>query len=206
MDTTGAWLQRQSLGRWAPLALAVVAVLATGGAADSSTLRHITFSATYTPAALPAARTVNMARVPKARAASLARAAWPMPATGRPSPAAKRRAASNPGAPSGGAPVRLEARTSLTPNTPIGGTKWDGLSSAVATCPYASGCSPPDMALAASAAWVMQGVNTSFAVYSPGGVIQPGWPKTAQSFFGIPNVPGNCDPPTETWRTQPIRG
>lgn len=50
------------------------------------------------------------------------------------------------------------------------------------------GCQPPDMALAASPNWVLQGVNTSFAVYSTSGSLQSGWPKTAQAFFGIPNT------------------
>src|SRR5205823_7267652 len=50
----------------------------------------------------------------------------------------------------------------------------------------------PDQALAASPNWVLQGVNTSFAVYSTTGTLQAGWPKNAQNFFGIPN-PGSCD-------------
>jgi hypothetical protein len=49
------------------------------------------------------------------------------------------------------------------------------------------------MALASSTSFVLQGVNTSFAVYSTSGVIQAGWPKTAQGVFGVPNEPG-CDP------------
>ena len=80
-----------------------------------------------------------------------------------------------------------------SPETPGLVTSFQGMSDSAATCPYFSGCEPPDQALAASFSVVMQGVNTSFAVYNLSGALQPGWPKTAQSFFGIPN-PGSCDP------------
>src|SRR2546423_319264 len=62
-------------------------------------------------------------------------------------------------------------------------------------CPYFGGCEPPDMALAASPSWVLQGVNTSIAVYNTSGALQPGWPKNSQLFFGIPNPsPAGCSP------------
>ena len=187
-------LSRRRIFARSTLPALTVAVLVTAAAADSSTLRRVTFSATYRPTALSAAKTVSMAKVPKARAQSLARAAWPVPATAGLTASLRAAAATNAAAPGGGPTMRMQARTSVTPNTPIGGTKWDGLASGGGSCPYASGCSPPDMALAASPAWVMQGVNTSFAVYSSAGALQAGWPKTAQSLFGIPSVPGNCDP------------
>jgi hypothetical protein len=44
------------------------------------------------------------------------------------------------------------------------------------------------MGLAASPKFVLQGVNTQFAVYDTHGSLQSGWPVSAQSFFGIPNV------------------
>jgi hypothetical protein len=47
------------------------------------------------------------------------------------------------------------------------------------------------MGLAASPSWVLNGVNTSFAVYDTHGNLQPGWPKTFQDFFGVPS-PGSC--------------
>ncbi len=82
--------------------------------------------------------------------------------------------------------------TSTSPYTPGATTRFQGITDSTSVCPYFGGCQPPDMALAASPNWVFQGVNTSFAVYSPTGTLQSGWPKTSQSFFGVPN-PGSCD-------------
>ncbi|MGZ3681291.1 MAG: hypothetical protein ACXWQR_22975, partial [Ktedonobacterales bacterium] len=67
---------------------------------------------------------------------------------------------------------------------------FPGMQSSATICPPI-GCNPPDMALATSPSWVFQGVNTSFAVYNRQGVLQPGWPKTFQDFFGTPS-PGTC--------------
>jgi hypothetical protein len=47
------------------------------------------------------------------------------------------------------------------------------------------------MAPAVSNNWVLQGVNHWFALYSPAGALQAGWPKTFQSFFGVPPS-GGC--------------
>lgn len=68
---------------------------------------------------------------------------------------------------------------------------FQGMADSNATCPPV-GCEAPDMALAASSNWVLQGVNTSFAVYDTTGNMQPGWPRNAQSFFSVPNPPGGC--------------
>jgi hypothetical protein len=81
----------------------------------------------------------------------------------------------------------------LTPFTPRKSSKFLGMADSASTCPYFGGCEPPDMAIAASSAWEVQGVNTSIAVYNTAGVLQPGWPKNVQTFFGVPN-PGSCDP------------
>ncbi len=91
------------------------------------------------------------------------------------------------------APVSASAASKAKTNTPVASTSFNGMSNSAATCPYFGGCQPPDMALAASFSWVLQGVNTSYAVYNLSGTLQAGWPKTAQSFFGIAN-PGSCDP------------
>jgi hypothetical protein len=79
-----------------------------------------------------------------------------------------------------------------TPNTPTTLAKFKGMADSASICPYFGGCQPPDQALATSPNWVLQGVNTSFAVYSTTGIRQTGWPKKAQNFFGVPN-PGVCD-------------
>lgn len=65
-----------------------------------------------------------------------------------------------------------------------------GIQSSAAVCPPI-GCNPPDMGLAASSHWVLQGANTSYAVFDTHGNLQPGWPKTFEDFFGVPN-PGAC--------------
>ncbi len=80
------------------------------------------------------------------------------------------------------------------PNTPPAMTTFQGMADSATICPYFGGCQPPDMALASSPNWVLQGVNTSWAVYNTSGKIQCGWPKNSQMFFNIPNPPNNCDP------------
>jgi hypothetical protein len=44
------------------------------------------------------------------------------------------------------------------------------------------------MAVAGSTQFVLQGVNTQFEVLDTSGEVQPGWPVSAQAFFGVPNV------------------
>jgi len=146
-------------------------------------------------------QTVNMQSVPAANTASLTSSlnhpAKMMPLlTGNPTLYAQHKAAAthNTNAPfansaiSNAAPKAASATTASTPTTT---TQFQGMADSKSICPPA-GCQPPDMALAASPSWVFQGVNTAFAIYSSTGVLQKGWPKTAQKFFGIPN-PGSCD-------------
>lgn len=84
----------------------------------------------------------------------------------------------------------------VSPNTPTVTKSFQGQSD---TC----GCEPPDQALAASFSWVVQGVNTSIAVYDTNGNLQPGWPKTSQSFFNVPVPPNNCDPAGSAFMSDP---
>ena len=72
-------------------------------------------------------------------------------------------------------------------------SKFAGMADSASICPYFGGCQPPDMAVAASSANVVQAVNTSISVFDTAGLKLPGWPKNAQTFFGVPN-PGPCDP------------
>lgn len=90
-------------------------------------------------------------------------------------------------------PAPRLANAGIRPLTPGTNTNFQGMADSAATCPFFGGCAPPDMAVAASPSWVLQGVNTSFAVYDTNGNLQSGWPKTAQSFLGVPN-PGSCSP------------
>ncbi|HET7420014.1 MAG TPA: hypothetical protein VFL27_06500 [Candidatus Dormibacteraeota bacterium] len=81
-----------------------------------------------------------------------------------------------------------------------------GQQSSATTCPYfGHGCNPPDMALAASPRFVLQGVNMQFEVLDPSGNLQPGWPVSAQSFFGVPNVTNADGTPCDTaHKSQPF--
>jgi Concanavalin A-like lectin/glucanases superfamily len=100
-------------------------------------------------------------------------------------------AAHNPHAPVSSSGYKFTRTSSASPSTPVLTTSFQGMADANAICPP-NGCRAPDQALAVSPNWVLQGVNTSFAVYNTAGVIQAGWPKNAQSFFGVPNPPRNC--------------
>src|SRR5262245_58284824 len=64
-----------------------------------------------------------------------------------------------------------------------------GEQSSATTCHYfLVGCNPPDMAVAASPRFVLQGVNSQYEVLDTAGNVQPGWPVSAQQFFGVTNV------------------
>lgn len=98
-----------------------------------------------------------------------------------------------------GAPVVAHPMPATSPTnssfTPPAIANFDGMADSKTICPYFGGCQPPDMAVAASNQWVLQHVNTSVAVYSTSGAIQPGWPKNSQQFFGVSNpLPAGCDP------------
>jgi hypothetical protein len=75
-------------------------------------------------------------------------------------------------------------------NTPSPSASFIGQQASAITCSYfvGSGCNPPDMALGASSQFVLQGVNTQWEVLDTAGNVQPGWPVSAQSFFGVPNA------------------
>ncbi len=75
-------------------------------------------------------------------------------------------------------------------NTPSAKASFIGQQASATTCSYfvGMGCNPPDMALGASSQFVLQGVNTQWEVLDTSGHVQSGWPVSAQSFFGVPNV------------------
>lgn len=100
-------------------------------------------------------------------------------------------AAHNPHAPVSSSRYNFSSTGNVIPSTPVLTTSFQGMADANSICPP-NGCRAPDQALAVSPNWVLQGVNTSFAVYNTAGVMQAGWPKNAQSFFGVPNPPNNC--------------
>jgi hypothetical protein len=133
---------------------------------------------------------VDMRKIPAATASSSAYDSGLIPLLTRVSPAVyaqeKAAAAHDKNAP------RATHLFASTATTPITTAKFKGMANSASICPYSGGCQPPDDALASSPNWVFQGVNTSFAVYSPTGVLQPGWPKNARKFFGVPSTQ-SCD-------------
>jgi hypothetical protein len=55
-------------------------------------------------------------------------------------------------------------------------------------------CTPSDMALAVNSTYVVQFVNTFIAVYNKSGVLFAGFPKSADTFFGLPAGTYTTDP------------
>src|SRR5258708_10491762 len=85
-----------------------------------------------------------------------------------------------------------------------GKASFIGQSSSATTCSYfGPGCNPPDMGLAASTDFVLQGVNTQFEVLDTSGNVQPGWPVSAQSFFGVPDMRASTGQLSTTPHTTP---
>jgi hypothetical protein len=81
------------------------------------------------------------------------------------------------------APVRQSSA-----GTPRKTASFVGQQGSNITCSYfAMGCNPPDMALAASPRFVLQGVNSQWEVLNPSGRVLRGWPVSAQRFFGVPD-------------------
>ncbi|MBA2288636.1 MAG: hypothetical protein H0W02_24435 [Ktedonobacteraceae bacterium] len=186
--------------------LMLVAVLAGMAGVGAAFARGRTQSVTSAPASLStgampatapmvAMHTVDMRAVPVETAKVLSQRPVLMPRLTGTTPAvyAQRKAAAarSASAPVGSHAYQLPARKSGS-NTPAAQTRFQGMANSAATCPYFGGCQPPDQALATSPTWVLQGVNTSFAVYNTRGTLQSGWPKNARRFFGVPN-PGTCD-------------
>jgi hypothetical protein len=161
---------------------------------------NATTSATPATARMVAKHTVNMATIPAARSKPLKQSPGADPWINVVSPAAyaqlKAVAANNRNAPVTSFVQRSTALSplALSPSTPGLTTGFQGMAKSSTTCPAWSTCKAPDEALAASPNWVLQGVHASFAVYSPTGQLRAGWPKNFQTFFGIPNPPGGCDP------------
>lgn len=140
------------------------------------------------------AATIDMSQVPMEQAGASKQRAEALPLLTGVSPSVyaqhKAGAAHNSKAPKG---TRAYSQPGgVRSDTPIASKSFQGMADSASICPYFGGCEPPDMALATSSKYELQGVNTSFAVYSSSGSLQSGWPKTAQNFFRVPN-PGSCD-------------
>lgn len=176
--------------------LALLSCAVLDGALSCAASASSTVSARPAVAALESLRTVDMRSVPQARFAPLARPASELPfLVGAVRPVwYQRKAAARfiPFAPHAARTWAMQEQYGRRQDVPTP-TAFNGMADSASICPYYSGCQPPDIALAASSGWELQGVNTSFAVFDPNGNLAPGWPKTIQAFFNVPN-PGTCDP------------
>ena len=100
--------------------------------------------------------------------------------------AAKKSAATNKNAPLG----KSATADSLSKSSIFG---FNGMADSASICPYFGGCQPPDMALATSPSFELQGVNTSYAIYDTTGHLVVG-PVNDVAWYGVPALPNNCDP------------
>ena len=99
----------------------------------------------------------------------------------------------------GGVNANSSGSSAPTTSTPGTTSSFIGQQASATTCSYfAHGCNPPDMALAASSRFVLQGVNTQWEVTDTAGNVQSGWPVSAQNFFGVPNVTNLDGTPCDT--------
>ncbi|HEV2580300.1 MAG TPA: hypothetical protein VGT44_05560 [Ktedonobacteraceae bacterium] len=150
-------------------------------------------SAQAATAPLVGMHTITMSNIPAAtRSSSGSRAEGDSMYRGvDPAVYAQRKAAAahNPNAPLNAHPVQAVRAANL----PAVINQFNGLADSSANCPIFGSCRHPDMALAASSSWVLQGVNEAWSVYDTSGTVQSGWPKNYQQFFGVPNPPNHCD-------------
>ena len=106
----------------------------------------------------------------------------------------------------GGVSGNSSASGTASTATPGTTSSFIGQQSSATTCSYfGHGCNPPDMGLGASPQFVLQGVNTQWEVLDTAGNVQPGWPVSAQNFFGVPNATKADGTPCDTaHRSQPF--
>ena len=202
--TRGRGLRYMFRGRRAYLLatlMGVIALLASAGGVSTSLAgspyHGLPSTATSSSRAATASmlqHDVNTAQLPVESAAQAAKPARPMPFLMPASYASHKAGAAHSTAVPQGHPVGASPAGSAIAgtNTPIVTKTIQGMSDSASICPYFGGCQPPDMALAASPKFVLQGVNTSFEAWTTGGAVALG-PINAQNFFGVPN-PGACDP------------
>jgi hypothetical protein len=161
---------------------------------------------TFTSSPMVAPLVAHYAVTPAERSASSARVAKLSTARGElPMLLPKQRASTRPasgGGVSRGANLVTASAGSATPPT---SSSFIGQQGSSVTCSYfAQGCNPPDMGLGASPAFVLQGVNTQWEVLSTTGVVQTGWPVSAQRFFNVPNVTNGASPCDTAHNSQPF--
>ena len=171
------------------------AVFAKGSNSQSKSAAStgVTVSSTKGTTSAVSGSTLNVFSLPKETASSAITKHVQMPIRTSPKLAqAKTTAAHNKNAP------RAQALASTSTNSGVSTTSgrigFNGMANSATICPYFGGCQPPDMALATSSKYVLQGVNTSYAVYDTSGNIVVG-PINDQAWYGVPNpLPNGCDP------------
>ncbi len=148
----------------------------------------VTVSSTKANAPAAVEHTVNVKTLPVEKSAPAVAHRQSLFFSGPKYAAAKKAAATNKNAPVGKAAMVAPGNTASS----ISG--FPGMADSATICPYFGGCQPPDMALATSSKYVLQGVNTSYAVYDTTGHLLVG-PINDQAWYGVPNPsPAGCDP------------
>jgi hypothetical protein len=83
--------------------------------------------------------------------------------------------------------------SSMQTQTPYGGPGFKGLDDSCNAAVLGVELPAEGLAVASSSSNITEVVNDCIAVYSPTGVLQPGFPKSLQTFFGVPApVPAGC--------------
>ncbi|MBA2288657.1 MAG: hypothetical protein H0W02_24540 [Ktedonobacteraceae bacterium] len=151
-------------------------------------------SATKGPSVASSAHTANLYSLPKAatHSAKTGRGKLPFLAI-HPGKYAQAKAVAkhNKNAPTAKASLQASSASPAAARSKTAG--FPGMADSATICPYFGGCQPPDMALATSPKYVLQGVNSSYAIYDTHGNLVVG-PVNDQVWYGIPNPPGGCDP------------
>src|SRR5579864_2219632 len=79
----------------------------------------------------------------------------------------------------------------LNPPFPFATASFAGTDQGASAC---GGCTPSDMALAVNENFVVQVVNTAITVLDKRGNVQPGFPKSINTFFGLSSTAFTTDP------------
>jgi hypothetical protein len=178
----------------AVLGVAAAIFLAGSGGAGGNPSSADGLSAQPVTARASGPQVVNLGSLPKITAAQrsavrTARARGPLSPLGKAGLARAKKSASAE-APAIDGPINA-APTPQTPGGALAG--FDGMANSATVC-APLGCQPSDHGIASNGTLVVQMVNTAIDVFDTSGTPRPGYPKSLNDFFGVPNVTGNCDP------------
>ena len=175
------------------LALAALFSIFASGAVFANNANHsnkasgsVTVSSTKANAPAATVHTVNVHSLPVETSKPATNHANSLFFSSSKYAAAKKAAATNKNAPGG----KSATADSLSKTSIFG---FNGMADSATICPYFGGCQPPDMALATSPSFELQGVNTSYAIYDTTGHLVVG-PVNDTTWYGVPPLPNNCDP------------